>query len=76
MKAITLSRFGDPDVMQIADVPEPDIRPTDLLIRVHAAGVNRADLSHRRGGYPHSHRQIQTEFAFPQQSNRKLTRGS
>jgi len=27
------------------------VRPTDLLVRVHAAGVNRADLTHRRGGY-------------------------
>src|SRR5258708_6389234 len=51
MKAIKLSQFGDPDVMKVADVPEPDVRPTDLLVRVHAAGVNRADLTHRRGGY-------------------------
>jgi len=40
--------------MQIADVPEPDLRPTDLLVRVHAAGVNRADLTHRCGGYGHA----------------------
>jgi NADPH2:quinone reductase len=51
MRAISLSQFGDPDVMRIADVPEPDLRPTDLLVRVHAAGVDRADLRHRRGGY-------------------------
>jgi NADPH:quinone reductase len=51
MKAISLPQFGDPEVMQIVDVPEPDLRPTDLLVRVHAAGVNRADLTHRRGGY-------------------------
>jgi NADPH:quinone reductase len=49
MKAIDLPQFGDPDVMQVADLPEPNLRPTDLLARVHAAGVNRADLGQRRG---------------------------
>ena len=51
MKAITFEEFGDADVLQIADTPTPDIRPNDLLVRVYAAGVNRADLTHRRGGY-------------------------
>jgi NADPH:quinone reductase len=51
MKAITFNEFGDADVLELTDVPAPDVRPTDLLVRVHAAGVNRADLTHRRGGY-------------------------
>ncbi|MGF6773534.1 NADPH2:quinone reductase [Paraburkholderia sp. GAS199] len=51
MKAITFDEFGDADVLQLNDAPAPDVRPTDLLVRVHAAGVNRADLTHRRGGY-------------------------
>lgn len=51
MKAITFEEFGDADVLQLADVPAPEVRPDDLLVRVHAAGVNRADLTHRRGGY-------------------------
>lgn len=51
MKAITLDTFGNPDVMQLGEVPTPHVRPTDLLVRVHAAGVNRADLTHRTGGY-------------------------
>ncbi len=53
MKAITLKAFGEADVLQLADVPAPEVRPHDLLVRVHAAGVNRADLTHRRGGYGH-----------------------
>lgn len=53
MKAINLKTFGAADVLQLADVPEPEVRPTDLLVRVHAAGVNRADLTHRTGGYGH-----------------------
>ncbi|WP_460904948.1 NAD(P)H-quinone oxidoreductase [Paraburkholderia jirisanensis] len=51
MKAITFDEFGAADVLQLADVPVPDVRPDDLLVRVHAAGVNRADLTQRRGGY-------------------------
>ncbi|WP_322071214.1 NAD(P)H-quinone oxidoreductase [Paraburkholderia bannensis] len=51
MKAITFDEFGAADVLKLADVPDPELRPDDLLVRVHAAGVNRADLTHRSGGY-------------------------
>ena len=51
MKAITFEDFGEADVLQLTEVPAPEVRPTDLLVRVHAAGVNRADLTHRRGAY-------------------------
>ncbi|MEX3973688.1 NAD(P)H-quinone oxidoreductase [Paraburkholderia caribensis] len=51
MKAITFEEFGAAEVLQLADVSAPEVRPDDLLVRVHAAGVNRADLTHRRGGY-------------------------
>jgi NADPH2:quinone reductase len=51
MKAITFNDFGEADVLQLTEAPSPEVCPTDLLVRVHAAGVNRADLTHRRGGY-------------------------
>lgn len=51
MKAITIEEFGNPDVLKLKDVPDPVVRPADLLVRVYAAGVNRADLTHRSGGY-------------------------
>ncbi|GGJ17130.1 NAD(P)H-quinone oxidoreductase [Neoroseomonas lacus] len=51
MKAIQIDEFGDADVLRIAESPEPVLRPADLLVRVRAAGVNRADLTQRRGGY-------------------------
>ncbi len=51
MKAITFEDFGEADVLKLESVPAPEVRPTDLLVRVHAAGVNRADITHRRGGY-------------------------
>lgn len=51
MKAITFEEFGAPEVLKVTDVENPLLRPNDLLIRTHAAGVNRADLTHRKGGY-------------------------
>ncbi|MGO4330100.1 NAD(P)H-quinone oxidoreductase [Cupriavidus sp. 2TAF22] len=51
MKAITFKEFGEADVLQLEEVPAPALRPHDLLVRNHAAGVNRADLIQRRGGY-------------------------
>lgn len=53
MKAINIREFGAADVLELADAPNPEVRPTDLLVRVYAAGVNRADLTHRTGGYGH-----------------------
>jgi NADPH2:quinone reductase len=51
VKAIDLKEYGGPDVLKIEDVADPVLRPHDLLVRNYAAGVNRADLGHRRGGY-------------------------
>lgn len=51
MKAITFDDFGTADVLQLTDVPEPMLRPDDLLVRNRAVGVNRADLNQRRGAY-------------------------
>lgn len=51
MKAIKFDQFGAADVLQIQDVPDPELRPTDLLVKVAAAGINRADISFRTGHY-------------------------
>ncbi|PYE18391.1 putative PIG3 family NAD(P)H quinone oxidoreductase [Paraburkholderia silvatlantica] len=51
MQAILFDDFGEADVLHLGDAPDPDIRPCDLLVRVHAAGVNRADINQRRGAY-------------------------
>ena len=53
MKAITITEFGAPDVLELEEFANPEVRPDDLLVRVYAAGVNRADLTHRTGGYGH-----------------------
>lgn len=51
MRAITISSPGEPEVLQVTDEPRPDIAADEVLVRVHAAGVNRADLLQRRGFY-------------------------
>jgi NADPH:quinone reductase len=50
MRAVTLKGFGGVDMLSIAQVPKATItKGTDVLIKVMAAGVNRTDLSQRRG---------------------------
>jgi NADPH:quinone reductase-like Zn-dependent oxidoreductase len=49
MKAITYRRYGSPDVLRIREVPTPDVRPGDVLVRVHAASVNALDWHMVRG---------------------------
>jgi tumor protein p53-inducible protein 3 len=52
MRAIVVKQPGGPEVLQLAEVPDPEPREGDLLVRVRAAGVNRADLHQRLGRYP------------------------
>ncbi len=44
MKAAICDRYGTPDNVRVEDVDKPTPGPTDVLVRVHAASVNRADL--------------------------------
>ncbi|MDQ3324870.1 MAG: NAD(P)H-quinone oxidoreductase [Actinomycetota bacterium] len=52
MRAVTCPEPGGPEVLATADVPDPVIGPGEVLIRVRAAGVNRADVMQRMGQYP------------------------
>jgi NADPH2:quinone reductase len=52
MKAIVITRPGGPEVLSYMDIPEPEPGPEDLLVRVKATALNRADLLQRSGGYP------------------------
>jgi len=49
MRAITVSSFGDPEVLALADLPLPVPGPGQLLVRVAAAGVGPWDVKARRG---------------------------
>jgi putative PIG3 family NAD(P)H quinone oxidoreductase len=51
VKAIIFDGVGDAGVLRLVDEPMPEIRPNDLLVKVHAAGVNRADILQREGIY-------------------------
>src|SRR5205823_14461150 len=52
MRAIVVKRPGGPEVLKLAEVPDPQPREGDLIVRVRAAGVNRADVLQRLGRYP------------------------
>ena len=52
MRAIVVKAPGGPEVLELGEVPDPRPGPGELLVRVRAAGVNRADLLQRLGRYP------------------------
>ena len=52
MKAVVILRAGGPEVLEIRDVPEPKPGPNEILVRVRASALNRADLLQRQGRYP------------------------
>lgn len=52
MRALVVRRYGPPDVLEIQQVPDPQPKAGEILIRVKAIGVNFADLLQRMGVYP------------------------
>lgn len=52
MRAIDPAEHGGPEVLVVVKRPLPTPGPGDVLIRVHAAGVNRPDVLQRKGRYP------------------------
>jgi putative PIG3 family NAD(P)H quinone oxidoreductase len=52
MKAILFDQPGDPNVMYYGNTADPEPGESELLVRVRAAAVNRADTLQRRGAYP------------------------
>jgi NADPH:quinone reductase len=51
MKAVQFGRFGGPEVLEVVDVPAPVAGPSDLVVRVRAAGVNLSDALMRENRY-------------------------
>ncbi|GCE46540.1 NADPH:quinone reductase-like Zn-dependent oxidoreductase [Thermosporothrix hazakensis] len=49
MKAALFHEHGDTSVLRIEDVPEPTPGPTDVIVKVHACGINRLDIYSRTG---------------------------
>ncbi len=52
MRAIHITQPGPPNVLQICERPMPVPKTGEVLIKVHAAGVNRPDVLQRTGNYP------------------------
>ena len=52
MKAIAIREPGGPEVLVVEDRQVPEPRPGEIVIRVHAAGINRPDALQRAGAYP------------------------
>jgi putative PIG3 family NAD(P)H quinone oxidoreductase len=52
VRAVVLTGYGGPEVLEVADVEAPVPGPDEILVDVHHAGVNRADLLQRMGLYP------------------------
>lgn len=52
MRAINITAFGGPEVLQVSEQPVPAFKAGELLIKVQAAGVNRPDVLQRAGHYP------------------------
>ncbi|MEM9230143.1 MAG: NAD(P)-dependent alcohol dehydrogenase [Pseudomonadota bacterium] len=52
MRALTYERYGPPEVVRITDVPKPEAGPGEVLVRVHASGVNTGDWRIRAAAFP------------------------
>jgi NADPH:quinone reductase-like Zn-dependent oxidoreductase len=51
MKAFILDRYGSADRVRAGDMPDPELREDDVLVEVHAAGVNVLDSKIRNGEF-------------------------
>ena len=51
MKAVVITRFGGPDVLEIQEVPKPTPEHDEILVHVRSTALNRADLLQRLGRY-------------------------
>jgi putative PIG3 family NAD(P)H quinone oxidoreductase len=52
VKAVVITEPGEPEVLELAEVPDPVARPGEVVLQVTATAVNHADILQRRGFYP------------------------
>ena len=52
MKVVEITQAGGPEVLKLTERPMPELKPGQVLIKIHAAGVNRPDVLQRIGVYP------------------------
>lgn len=51
MKAAIYTRYGGPEVVSVMDVPPPNLKDSEVLVKVHASTVNRTDTGFRSAEY-------------------------
>jgi len=51
MKALVLKKYGDPDQIVFAEIPEPTLKPHEIRVRVHAVGLNPIDTMIPKGSF-------------------------
>jgi len=64
MKAIRLHEFGGPEVLRYEDAPLPELKPGEVLVRVHAVGINPPDW-YLREGYKMLPPEWRPQMSFP-----------
>jgi NADPH:quinone reductase-like Zn-dependent oxidoreductase len=69
MRAVVQDEYGDADVLRVDDVEQPEIGPAEVLVRVHAAGIDRG-VWHLMAGKPYAAR-----LAFGLRAPRNRVRG-
>jgi putative PIG3 family NAD(P)H quinone oxidoreductase len=52
MRAVVIEEYGGPEVLRVAEVPDPSPGPDEILVRVAHTAINRADTLQRMGAYP------------------------
>jgi putative PIG3 family NAD(P)H quinone oxidoreductase len=55
MRAVVITEPGEPEVLEVQEVPDPEPRAGEVVIKVAATAINRADLLQRQGNYPPPH---------------------
>lgn len=76
MRAIVLESYGDPEVLQAMEVPDPVPGPEEVLVDVVATAVNRADLLQRMGLYPDPGPPVENEIPGLEFAGRVAAAGS
>lgn len=52
MRAVVITNHGDPSVLKVVDVEKPEPKSSEILVKIRATSLNRADLMQRMGFYP------------------------
>jgi NADPH2:quinone reductase len=52
VRTLVFEKFGGPEVLHLTDLPTPELSPGHARVRLHAIGMNFADVYRRRGNYP------------------------